>query len=85
MPSSNMGWQEEYLSYNNVRFGPVTCRLEFGKSLTESKGLIDVTLRLLSSKDKYPIFGLFDLRGGGLDVTFGEDYFGMGLTTGFPF
>jgi hypothetical protein len=38
-----------------------------------------------SSKEKYPIFGLFDLRGGGLDVTFGEDYFGMGLTTGFPF
>ena len=38
-----------------------------------------------SSKDKFPIFGLFDLRGGGLDVTFGDDYFGIGLTTGFPF
>ena len=39
----------------------------------------------LSSEEKYPIFGLFDLRGGGLDVTFGDGYFGMGLTTGFPF
>ncbi len=39
----------------------------------------------LSSKDKFPIFGLFNLRGGGLDVTFGEGYFGIGLTTGFPF
>jgi hypothetical protein len=39
----------------------------------------------LSSADKFPIFGLFDLRGGGLDVTFGDGYFGMGLTTGFPF
>ena len=38
-----------------------------------------------SSKDSYPILGLFDLRGGGLDVTFGDGYFGMGLTTGFPF
>ena len=39
----------------------------------------------LSSKEKFPVFGLFDLRGGGLDVQFGDDYFGMGLTTGFPF
>jgi len=39
----------------------------------------------LSSKEKYPVFGLFDLRGLGLDVTFGDGYFGMGLTTGFPF
>jgi hypothetical protein len=39
----------------------------------------------LSSEEKYPFFGLFDLRGGGLDVTFGDGYFGMGLTTGFPF
>lgn len=39
----------------------------------------------LSSKDKFPVFGLFDLRGGGVDVTFGDDYFGIGLTTGFPF
>ena len=39
----------------------------------------------LSSKEKFPIFGLFNLGGGGLDVTFGEGYFGMGLTTGFPF
>ncbi len=39
----------------------------------------------LSSKDKFPIFGLFNLRGGGLDVTLGEGYFGIGLTTGFPF
>ena len=39
----------------------------------------------LSSKEKYPILGLFDLSGGGVDVTFGKDYFGLGLTTGFPF
>jgi len=39
----------------------------------------------LSSEEKYPVLGLFDLRGGGLDVTFGDGYFGMGLTTGFPF
>lgn len=39
----------------------------------------------LSSKEKYPILGLFNLRGGGVDVTFGKGYFGMGLTTGFPF
>jgi hypothetical protein len=39
----------------------------------------------LSSKEKYPILGLFDLSGGGVDVTFGEGYFGLGLTTGFPF
>jgi hypothetical protein len=39
----------------------------------------------LSSKEKYPVFGLFDLHGLGLDVTVGDDYFGMGLTTGFPF
>jgi hypothetical protein len=39
----------------------------------------------LSSNEKYPVFGLFDLRGGGLDVTFGDGYFGLGLTTGFPF
>jgi len=39
----------------------------------------------LSAEEKYPILGLFDLRGGGLDVTFGDGYFGMGLTTGFPF
>jgi len=39
----------------------------------------------LSSKEEYSIFGLFDLSGGGLDVTFGDGYFGMGLTTGFPF
>ena len=39
----------------------------------------------LSSKEKYPVLGLFDLRGGGVDVTFGDGYFGMGLTTGFPF
>jgi len=39
----------------------------------------------LSSEGKHPIFGLFDLRGGGVDVTFGEGYFGFGLTTGFPF
>ncbi|MEJ2282861.1 MAG: hypothetical protein P8X85_04625, partial [Desulfobacterales bacterium] len=39
----------------------------------------------LSSEEKYPILGLFDLRGGGVDVTFGKDYFGLGLTTGFPF
>lgn len=39
----------------------------------------------LSSKEKFPIFGLFDLSGGGLDVTFGKGYFGLGMTTGFPF
>lgn len=39
----------------------------------------------LSSKNKFPVFGLFDLSGGGVDVTFGDGYFGMGLTTGFPF
>ena len=39
----------------------------------------------LSSKEKYPILGLFDLSGGGVDVTFGKGYFGLGLTTGFPF
>jgi hypothetical protein len=39
----------------------------------------------LSSEEKYSLFGLFDLRGGGLDVTFGDGYFGLGLTTGFPF
>lgn len=39
----------------------------------------------LSSQQKYPILGLFNLRGGGLDVTFGDGYFGIGLTTGFPF
>ena len=39
----------------------------------------------LSSEEKYPILGLLDLRGGGVDVTFGKDYFGLGLTTGFPF
>jgi len=39
----------------------------------------------LSSDENYPILGLFDLRGGGIDVTFGKGYFGMGLTTGFPF
>jgi hypothetical protein len=39
----------------------------------------------LSSEEKYPVLGLFNLRGGGLDVTFGDGYFGMGLTTGFPF
>lgn len=39
----------------------------------------------LSSKDKFPVLGLFDLRGGGIDVTFGDGYFGIGLTTGFPF
>ncbi|UCD79590.1 MAG: hypothetical protein JSW26_30080 [Desulfobacterales bacterium] len=39
----------------------------------------------LSSAEKFPILGLFDLRGGGLDVTFGDGYFGIGLTTGFPF
>jgi hypothetical protein len=39
----------------------------------------------LSSKEKFPIFGLFDLRGGGLDVTIGKGYYGIGLTTGFPF
>ena len=39
----------------------------------------------LSSKEKFPILGLFDLSGGGLDVTFGKGYFGLGLTTGFPF
>jgi len=39
----------------------------------------------LSSKKKFPVFGLFDLSGGGLDVTFGDGYFGVGLTTGFPF
>ena len=39
----------------------------------------------LSSNEKFPVFGLFDLGGGGLDVTFGDGYFGMGLTTGFPF
>ena len=39
----------------------------------------------LSSGEKYPIFGLFDLRGGGLDITIGDGYFGIGLTTGFPF
>ena len=39
----------------------------------------------LSSEEKYPILGLFNLRGGGMDVTFGKGYFGMGLTTGFPF
>ena len=39
----------------------------------------------LSSKDKFPVFGFFDLRGGGIDVTFGDGYFGMGMTTGFLF
>jgi hypothetical protein len=39
----------------------------------------------LSSKEEHFILGLFDLSGGGLDVTFGDGYFGMGLTTGFPF
>jgi hypothetical protein len=39
----------------------------------------------LSSEEKYPILGLFNLRGGGVDVTFGKGYFGVGLTTGFPF
>ena len=39
----------------------------------------------LSSKDKFPVLGLFDLGGGGLDVTVGNGYFGVGLTTGFPF
>jgi hypothetical protein len=39
----------------------------------------------LSSKEKYPVFDLFNLRGLGLDVTFGDGYFGMGITTGFPF
>jgi len=39
----------------------------------------------LSSKEKYPILGLLDLRGGGLDVTIGNGYYGVGLTTGFPF
>ena len=39
----------------------------------------------LSSNEKFPVFGLFDLGGGGVDVTFGEGYFGLGLTTGFPF
>jgi hypothetical protein len=39
----------------------------------------------LSSEEKYPILGLFDLRGGGLDVTFGDGYFGLGMSTGFPF
>jgi hypothetical protein len=39
----------------------------------------------LSSDEEYPILGLFDLRGGGVDVTFGKGYFGLGLTTGFPF
>jgi hypothetical protein len=34
----------------------------------------------LSSEDKFPILGLFDL-----DVTVGDGYFGLGLTTGFPF
>jgi len=38
----------------------------------------------LSSKDKFPFFGLLDLRGGGLDVTIGDGYFGIGLTIGFP-
>ena len=39
----------------------------------------------LSSEENYPILGLFDLSGGGVDVTFGDGYFGVGLTTGFPF
>ena len=39
----------------------------------------------LSSKEKFPILGLFNLRGLGLDATFGDGYFGMGFTTGFPF
>jgi hypothetical protein len=39
----------------------------------------------LSSQSKFPVLGLFDLSGGGVDVTFGDGYFGMGLTTGFPF
>lgn len=39
----------------------------------------------LSSKEKFPVFGLFDLSGGGFDVTLGDGYFGLGLTTGFPF
>jgi hypothetical protein len=39
----------------------------------------------LSSKEEFPILGLFDLSGCGLDVTFEDGYFGMGLTTGFPF
>jgi hypothetical protein len=39
----------------------------------------------LSSEEKYPILGLFNLRGGGVDVTVGKGYFGVGLTTGFPF
>jgi hypothetical protein len=33
----------------------------------------------LSREEKYPILGLFDLRGGGVDVTFGKGYFGIGL------
>lgn len=32
-----------------------------------------------SSEEKYPILGLFDLLGGGVDVTFGKGYFGIGL------
>jgi hypothetical protein len=39
----------------------------------------------LSGKTNYPVFDLFSLRGLGLDVTFGDGYFGMGITTGFPF
>jgi hypothetical protein len=38
----------------------------------------------LRAEGSFSILG-FKFRGGGVDFTFGEDYFGIGLNTGFPF
>ncbi len=38
----------------------------------------------LGAEGSFSILG-FKFRGGGVDVTFGDDYFGIGLNTGFPF
>jgi hypothetical protein len=38
----------------------------------------------LEGKPEFSILGV-EFRGGGLDFTFGKDYFGIGLITGFPF
>lgn len=38
----------------------------------------------LTAKEKFSILGL-KFTGGGLDVTFGDNYFGIGWNTGFPF
>ena len=38
----------------------------------------------LTARKKFSILGI-EFKGGGLDITFGKGYFGIGLNMGFPF